>query len=94
MLLDSLSAILTILFSVGIMLFAKAYKLSLLPAFFILGFGLANMGSAFFATPHPLHNTFGISHLIWYHFTLLIFYFYRKIRLENISSSFHWQFLY
>lgn len=55
-----------ILFGVGILLFARRASLSKIPAVMIICHGFAGIGSSVFASPHPFHNIFGASHLLWY----------------------------
>ena len=52
--------------------YAGNQGLNKLPAWFLMSFGLAGVGISLFASPHPLHNAFGISMTIGYCTPLVI----------------------
>ncbi len=76
----------SVLFGLGIMLFAKHYELNRTPAVFIICYGLSGIGSAAFASPHLLHNVFGASNLIWY-CTPLLFALMWTVRLGRMFRN-------
>ena len=55
-----------ILFGTGLFHFARANSVSTVPAFFVAYFGLVDIGTNLFPSPHPLHNVFGLSLTIGY----------------------------
>ncbi|MBT8321466.1 MAG: DUF998 domain-containing protein, partial [Eudoraea sp.] len=71
---------LLILFAVGLISFAKKRKLSIVPALFILVYGLSHFTMGFFPSPHALHNVFGLSMIVGY-FSPLMFALYWKNKL-------------
>ena len=50
-----------LLFAIGFWNHSSKTNRSVLPALMIGSYALANVGTAVFAAPHPLHNVFGIS---------------------------------
>ncbi len=58
--------LLVILFGAALLAFAKDRGLSTVPVYFVLFFGLADIGTNVFPSPHPLHNVFGLSLTIGY----------------------------
>jgi len=74
--------LLIILFSVGIILFARQNKLSILPGIFILSYGISQFGIGFYPSPHSLHNVFGLSMTIGY-FSPLVFALSWKTKLSK-----------
>lgn len=75
-----LVGVLLILFSVGIISYARRNKWSVIPGLFVLFAGLSEFGIALFPSPHPLHNVFGLSMTIGY-FTPLMFFLLWKDKL-------------
>ncbi len=75
-------SILLILFSTGLIMFSKKNSLSIVPGIFMLTFGLAEFGIGVFASPHPLHNVFGLSLTIGY-FSPFMFFLLWKSRQGN-----------
>lgn len=71
--LDTLGAVLILLFAVGTYLFSTKQKLSTVPAIFLICFAMSNVGASFFPTPHPLHNVFGLSTTIGYFTPLMVY---------------------
>ncbi|MCX2718444.1 DUF998 domain-containing protein [Lentiprolixibacter aurantiacus] len=67
-----LIGLLIILFSFGLIAFARRNNWSVIPAIFVLFAGLSQFGTALFPSPHPLHNVFGLSMTIGY-FSPLVF---------------------
>jgi len=63
---------LLILFAFGLISFAKKRKLTIVPALFILAYGLSQFAMGFFPSPHSLHNIFGLSMIVGY-FSPLMF---------------------
>ncbi len=55
-----------IVFAIGIFNYARSNNAPIVPAGFILYFGIADIGVAAFPSPHPLHNVFGLSLTIGY----------------------------
>ena len=55
-----------LVFAVSIRNFASTRNVSRLPALFVAFYALSVAGMGLFATPHPLHNVFGLSALIGY----------------------------
>ena len=55
-----------LVFAVSIRNFASTRNVSQLPALFVAFYALSVAGTGLFATPHPLHNVFGLSLLIGY----------------------------
>ncbi len=72
--------ILLMIFAIGIISFARHNNLSVIPGIFIMFSGLSEFGIAFFASPHPLHNIFGLSMTVGY-FSALIFVLFWKNKL-------------
>ncbi len=72
--------VLLMVFSIGIILFARGNMLSYLPGIFVLFAGLSEFGIAFFPSPHPLHNVFGLTMIIGY-FSPLMFFLLWKDKL-------------
>ncbi|MGI9545850.1 MAG: DUF998 domain-containing protein [Flavobacteriaceae bacterium] len=79
-------SILLILFSSALILFSKRQGLSVVPAVFLLTFGLAEFGIGAFASPHPLHNVFGLSSTIGYFSPLMFFLLWKK----KLGLRFKW----
>ena len=79
-------SILLILFSIGVLRFSRKNRLSLVPGIFLLTFGLAEFGIGVFASPHPLHNVFGLSLTIGYFSPLMFFLLWRS----KMGSQFKW----
>ena len=77
---------LLILFSMGLISFSKKYSLSVIPGIFLLTFGLAEFGIGAFASPHPLHNVFGLSMTIGYFSPFLFFILWR----DKLGGRFKW----
>ncbi len=78
--------ILLILFGIGVRSFAKHKKLSVVPALFVMIYGLAELGIGIFASPHPLHNMFGLLMTLGYFSPLLFFLFWNN----KLGKSFKW----
>ena len=74
--------LLMILFSIGIISFAKQNKLSVLPGIFMLSYGISQFGIGFYPSPHSLHNVFGLSMTIGY-FSPLVFALTWKTKLSK-----------
>lgn len=55
-----------LVFAASITAHARARSWSRLPALFIVLFAMSLAGMGMFATPHPLHNVFGLSALVGY----------------------------
>lgn len=55
-----------LIFATSIRTFARTLGVSQLPALFVALFAVSVTGMGLFATPHPLHNLFGLSALIGY----------------------------
>ncbi|MCP4978067.1 MAG: DUF998 domain-containing protein [Maribacter sp.] len=72
--------ILLMLFAIGIISFSRHNNLSVIPGIFIIFSGLSEFGIALFASPHPLHNVFGLSMTVGY-FSALIFVLFWKNKL-------------
>ena len=85
-----LIGLLLILFSLGIISFARRNKWSVVPGLFVLFAGLSEFGIALFPSPHPLHNMFGLSMTIGY-FSPLIFFLLWK---NKLGASFKWYSLF
>lgn len=81
-----LVGLLLILFSLGIISFARRNKWSVVPGLFVLFAGLSQFGIALFPSPHPLHNVFGLSMTIGY-FSPLVFFLLWK---DKLGASFKW----
>lgn len=81
-----LIGLLIILFSLGIISFARRNKWSVVPGLFVLFAGLSEFGIALFPSPHPLHNVFGLSMTIGY-FSPLVFFLLWK---NKLGASFKW----
>jgi len=81
-----LVGLLIILFSVGIISFARRNKWSVVPGLFVLFAGLSEFGIALFPSPHSLHNVFGLSMTIGY-FSPLVFFLLWK---DKLGASFKW----
>lgn len=81
-----LVGLLLILFSLGIISFARRNKWSVIPGLFVLFAGLSEFGIALFASPHPLHNVFGLSMTIGY-FSPLVFFLLWK---DKLGAYFKW----
>ena len=79
-------SILLILFSASLIFLSRKNSLSVVPGIFLLTFGLAEFGIGVFASPHPLHNVFGLSLTIGY-FSPLMFFLLWKSRL---GQRFKW----
>jgi len=69
-----------VIFSIGIISFARGNKLSFIPGIFILFAGFSEFGIAFFPSPHQLHNVFGLSMTVGY-FSPLMFFLLWKDKL-------------
>ena len=78
--------ILLILFAVGILQLSRKKGLSLVPGISLLTFGLAEFGIGIFASPHPLHNVFGLSLTIGYFSPLMFFLLWKS----KLGSQFKW----
>ena len=72
--------VLLMIFSIGIISFARGNNLSFIPAIFVLFAGLSEFGIAFFPSPHQLHNVFGLTMTIGY-FSPLMFFLLWKDKL-------------
>lgn len=81
-----LVGLLLILFSLGIISFARRNKWSVVPGLFVLFAGLSEFGIALFPSPHPLHNVFGLSMTLGY-FSPLVFFLLWK---DKLGVSFKW----
>ncbi len=81
-----LVGLLLILFSLGIISFARSNKWSVVPGLFLLFAGLSEFGIALFPSPHPLHNVFGLSMTIGY-FSPLVFFLLWK---DKLGVPFKW----
>ena len=66
------------LFAIGLYGVARSVKLSPLPAYFMASFAISCAGLAWFSSPHPLHNIFGLSCLIGYFSPLVLAICWRK----------------
>ena len=55
-----------VLLAVGLFNFARSNSVSVVPAIFVAWFGLADVGTNLFPSPHPLHNVFGLALTIGY----------------------------
>ena len=78
--------VLMILFAIGIILFAKQNKLSILPGIFMLSYGISQFGIGFYPSTHALHNVFGLSMTLGY-FSPLVFALSWKTKLgKNFRS--------
>ena len=67
--------------------FANARQLSRLPGIFMSFFAISEAGMAIFATPHPLHNVFGLSALAGYMTPLVISLSWRGVAgLRSIAA--------
>jgi hypothetical protein len=60
----TVQAVSFLIFSYGVYRFASFRHVSTLPAIALGFLGLMDLGQSFFATPHPLHNVFGVPKLI------------------------------
>ncbi len=67
-----------ILLATGLFHFARATGASIVPVFFVAWFGLADIGTNLFPSPHPLHNVFGLSLTIGYLAPLLLAIAWRR----------------
>ncbi len=81
-----LVGLLLILFSLGIVSFARQNKWSFIPGLFVLFAGLSQFGIALFPSPHSLHNVFGLSMTIGY-FSPLVFFLLWK---DKLGMAFKW----
>ena len=72
--------VLLMIFSIGIISFARGNNLSFIPGIFVLFAGLSEFGIAFFPSPHQLHNVFGLTMTIGY-FSPLMFFLLWKDKL-------------
>ena len=79
-------SILLILFSVGLIFYARKRSLSVVPAILLLTFGLAEFGIGVFPSPHPLHNVFGLSLTVGYLSPLFFFLFWKN----RLGQRFKW----
>ena len=68
------------IFSIGIISFARRNKLSFIPGIFVFFAGVSEFGIAFFPSPHQLHNVFGLTMTIGY-FSPLMFFLLWKDKL-------------
>lgn len=55
-----------ILFGIGLFRLSGSAGISRLPAVFVIYFGVIDIGTNVFPSPHPLHNVFGLSLTIGY----------------------------
>jgi len=55
-----------VLFAAGLLHLARDNNLSGVPAFFVAWFGLVDIGTNIFPSPHPLHNVFGLALTVGY----------------------------
>ncbi|MBT8293437.1 MAG: DUF998 domain-containing protein [Eudoraea sp.] len=85
-----LVGLLLILFSLGIISFARRNKWSVVPGLFVLFAGLSEFGIALFPSPHPLHKVFGLSMTIGY-FSPLVFFLHWK---NKLGTYFKWYSLF
>ncbi|RDY59599.1 DUF998 domain-containing protein [Flagellimonas nanhaiensis] len=76
--------VLVLLFALSLISFAKRNGLSVVPGVLLLLGGVAELGLAIFASPHPLHNVFGLSQTIPYMAPL----FFGILWKSKIKSSF------
>jgi len=76
--------ILMFLFVTGLIRFAKANELSMIPCICLLVYSLANFGALIFVSPHPYHNIFGALNIVGY-LSPLIFFIYWK---NQIAATF------
>jgi len=83
---DLMIAILLFLFAYGVFLFSKKHQLSYIPSLFIFFFCLSQVGSSYFASPHPLHNVFGLSTTIGYFSPLIFFIFWKNSLGKKFKS--------
>ena len=60
----TVQAVCLLVFSYGVYRFASLRHVSALPAIAVGFLGLMDLGQSFFATPHPLHNLFGVPKVI------------------------------
>lgn len=79
-------SVLFILFAVGLLQYSRKNGLSLIPGIFLLTFGIAEFGIGVFASPHPLHNVFGLSLTIGYFSPLMFFILWKS----KMGSQFKW----
>ncbi len=81
-----------VLFAVGLLHFARATNLSTVPAFFVAWFGLADVGTNIFPSPHPLHNVFGLSLTIGYMAPLVLAIAWRRSEAAHSMTRVSWIF--
>lgn len=79
-----------ILFAAGLFYFARANELSVIPAFFVAWFGLADVGTNVFPSPHPLHNVFGLSLTIGYLAPLVLAIAWRRSDTARSIAGVSW----
>ena len=79
-----------ILFAVGLFHFAIANSISVVPAFFVAWFGLVDIGTNIFPSPHPLHNVFGLSLTIGYLAPLVLAIAWRRSDTARSIASISW----
>jgi hypothetical membrane protein len=73
-----------ILFAVGLFGFARSAGLSTVPVYLVLFYGLADIGTNVFPSPHSLHNWFGLSLTLGYLAPLVTSIAWR--RFTNVRS--------
>ncbi len=81
-----LIGLLLILFSFGLIFFARKNKWSIIPGLFVLFAGLSQFGIALFPSPHPLHNVFGLSMTIGYFSPLMFALFWRNAPGDSFKN--------
>ena len=81
-----------ILLAVGLLSFARANNLSVVPAFFVAWFGLVDIGTNIFPSPHPLHNVFGLSLTIGYLAPLVLAIAWRRSEAARSMTRVSWIF--
>jgi hypothetical protein len=74
-------------FAASISAFARTLGVSQLPAAFIAFFAVSVSGMGLFATPHPLHNLFGLSALVGYMAPLVTALTWRRhVELRTVAA--------
>ena len=81
-----------ILFASGLFSFARANNLPVLPALFVAWFGLVDIGTNVFPSPHPLHNVFGLSLTIGYMAPLVLAIAWRRSETARSMARASWIF--
>lgn len=87
LILDTVINILFLLFVIGIYLFSKQHRLSIIPVVLLFIYVVAQFGLAIFVSPHPWHNMFGACLTFGYISPLMFFLFWKNSLGQTFKTT-------